>query len=173
MVAILEKIDLDYDDNLEADAEAFGQHRGYADQLSLPLEPTSPVVVSVAGTLEEALYIARDVYGETNSEHSEAFFQWVQAVLEGSIIDIKVAEEMLSMLHGDRESFGARVGWKTFMQSDPSVVVRLRARRQASICAMNIVRAVLNKARGRCYMQWVQRSLWRATQTEKDVKSER
>lgn len=165
-------IDLDFDDDLAQDAKAFGQQiaQGDADQLSLPKseEPSGPKPTS----LEGALCVAREVYGETNSIHSEVFCQWVQVVLEGEV-DIRAAEEMLAMLHSDKESFGGRAAWKQYEGGVTGKVVHLRARRQAAICAMNVVHAVLNKARGRGYMLWVERSLWRATRAEKDVKSER
>ena len=168
----MDDIDLDYDNDLAKDAEMFGQQKaqGGADmhQLSLPLE----VARSKTRSLEEALYIAREVYGETNSEHSEAFHQWVQTVLEGGV-DIKAAEEMLAMLLEDKESFGGRASWKQYEGENVIKIERLRARRHASICAMNVVHAVLNKFRGRSYMLWVERSLWRATRAEKDVKTER
>lgn len=167
-------IDLDFDDDLEADAKAFGQQKaqGGACKLSPP-EEAPGVSEPRTGSLEEALYIAQEVYGETNSEHSEAFHQWVQAVLEGGV-DTGAAEEMLAMLHSDKESFGGRVSWQQYeSSSNVDKIAQLRARRHASICAMNIVHAVLNKFRGRRYMLWVERSLWRAVQAEKDVKSER
>lgn len=176
MVAVLEEIDLDcldYDDDLTADAEMFGQQKaqGGADQLSLP-EEAPGVLEPKLSSLEEALCVAREVFGETNSEHSEAFYQWVQTVLEGGV-DIKAAEEMLAMLLEDKESFGGRASWKQYEGESIIKIERLRARRHASICAMNVVHAVLNKFRGRSYMLWVERSLWRATRAEKDVKTER
>lgn len=169
-------IDLDYDDDLEADAQLFGQQiaqgGAYEHQLSqLHLEPPD-VLQAKTGSLEEALYVAREIYGETNSTHSEMFYQWVQTVLEGTTIDIRVAEEMLQLLHADKENFGGRLSWQQHAGKDAKLV-RIRARRHASICAMNIVHAVLNKARGRQYMLWVDRALWRAVRAEKDVKSER
>ena len=172
------EVDLDYDDDLKADAAAFGQQlcdlpakRSAQGVVEPQPQPPSKLQVKT-GSLEEALYIAREVYGETNSVHSELFYKWVQAVLEGGSIDIKATEEMLMLLHKDKENFGGRISWVQYVGKQVKAE-RLQARRHASICAMNIVRAVLNKARGCSYMLWVQRSLWRAVQTEKDVKSER
>jgi len=174
----MDDIDLDYDNDLAKDAEMFGQQKaqGGADIHQLQQRIKEAMVLSkpmlTTRSLEEALYIAREVYGETNSEHSEAFHQWVQTVLEGGV-DIKAAEEMLAMLLEDKESFGGRASWKQYEGESVTKIERLRARRHASICAMNVVHAVLNKFRGRSYMLWVERSLWRATRAEKDVKTER
>ena len=169
-------IDLDYDDDLEADAEAFGQQKAQGDagvhQLSLFRLKAPEALQARTGSLEEALYVAREIYGETNSTHSEMFYQWVQTVLEGATVDIKVAEEMLQLLHADKENFGGRLSWQQRAGKDAKLE-RIHARRHASICAMNIVHAVLNKARGRHYMLWVERALWRAVRAEKDIKSER
>ena len=170
----MDKIDLDFDDDLAKDAEAFGQQiaQGGVDQQSYPAEAASGVLQPKLGSLEEALHIAMEIYGETNSTHSEVFRQWAQVVLKGGV-DIKAAEEMLASLFEDKESFGGRACWRRYMDGHADVVDRLRARRNAAICAMNVVHAVLNKFRGKSYQLWVERSLWRAVKAEKDVKSER
>jgi len=165
----MDEIDLDFDDDLEADAEAFGMV-AQGDAKQQPQAPSVPQ--SKTGSLEEALHIAQIVYGETNSAHGEMFYRWVQVVLDGAV-DVEATTEMLTLLRKDRESFGGRASWKQYMYGDTKVVERLRARRHAAMCAMNIVRAVLNKTLGRGYTLWVQRSLWRAVQAEKDVKTER
>lgn len=171
----MNELNLDYDDDLAKDAEIFGQQiaQGDAEKLSHLHLRAPDALQAKAGSLEEALYITREVYGETNSKHSEMFYRWAQAVLEGGV-DIKAAEEMLALLHGDKESFGGRLSWRKWLEQEHiTKTEHLCARRHASICAMNVVHAVLNKFRGRGYMLWVERSLWRATRAEKDVKSER
>lgn len=182
----MEELNLDFDDDLTADAKAFGQQKAQGDvgidgdnHWQHPSEGPpehlewQQLKRFTPGSLEDALRIAQEVYGETNSENSGAFHQWVEVVLEGGV-DIKAAEEMLTLLHTDKENFGGRLSWRRLSEQEHiNEVERLRARRHASICAMNIVHAVLNSFRGRSYTLWIQRSLWRATRAEKDIKSER
>lgn len=165
-------IDLDFDDELATDAEAFGVQKAQGvsmPQLSHPAESRrhEPEIMS----LEYALYTARTVYGETNSRCGEAFFQWVQAALADDT-GVEETSAMLQLLHRDKESFGGRIAWKQLIDGRTSITERLRARRHASICAMNVVHAVLNKLKGRSYSLWIQRALWRATKTENDIKTE-
>lgn len=125
---------------------------------------------AVPRELYEALLIAKEVYGETNSEHSEVFCHWIDDVLLGATTE-RETKEMLEALHSDKEGFGGRLSWQRAI--NPSVrVEHLRARRHASICAMNIVRAILNSLRGLSYEQWIERSLYRATKAEGDAKGE-
>lgn len=163
-----EEIDLDYldyDNVLSADASQFGLvAQGGAIVADTGVVATPPHETFIPKTLQQALVVARETYGETNSEHSEVFCHWVGDVLLGAT-NVKETKEMLSVLHDDKESFGGRV-------SVSKTATRLRARRHASICAMNIVRAVLNKLKGLDYEQWVVRSLYRATLAEGDVKGE-
>lgn len=171
----MNEIDLDFDDDLEADAKMFGQ-RAQGDAVVASEPPVHQLLQQLVGlelieSLEGALHIAQEVYGETNSAHGEMFYRWTQAALEGQV-SIEGTQEMLMLLHRDKESFGGRASWKQSMKGCTDVVRRLRARRHAAICAMNVVRAVLNKLRGQSHMLWVRRSLWRASEAAKDVKSE-
>lgn len=166
----MDEIDLDFDDDLVVDAETFGMQKaqGGAKVDVAVHQPLLPIPAQQC-SLEEALCIAREVYGETNSKYSESFCQWVQSVLEGRV-DIEETKALLRLLCVDKDNYGGRAGWKKFMQEDANKIERLRARRNAAICAMNVVHAILNKTKGKAYALWIHRALWRASEAEKDVK---
>lgn len=167
---------LDYDSELTDDAKRFGlKAQGGNARVddtvgTIGTVHPAPVVIPVtlSSDLREALIIAKEVYGETNSAHSEVFCHWVDDALL-SATSVGETKEMLSILHEDKEGFGGRLGWKSVLDGE---VVHLKARRHAAICAMNIVRAVLNKLKGIDYEKWVERSLYRATKAEGDAKGE-
>ncbi len=163
-------INLDFDDDLVADAEAFGMQKAQGDaKVDVDLHQSLLPIPAQVCNLEEALHIAREVYGETNSKYSEAFCQWVQGVLEGRVV-IEETKELQVLLCEDKDNYGGRVGWKKFMQEDANKIERLHARRNAVICAMNVIHATLNREKGKPYSQWIHRALWRAAEAEKDVK---
>lgn len=162
---------LDFDITLDDDAQRFGlKAQGDAridDTEPVQVAPVTEVVTKQ--TLHEALVIAKEIYGETNSGHSEAFCHWVDDVLLGTS-SVRETKAMLEILHADKEGFGGRMCW--FSAAHQNIKAgRLRARRHASICAMNVARAVLNKFHGLNYEQWIARSLYRATKAEEDSKS--
>lgn len=164
-------IDLDYDDELASDAQQFGLDAQGAVTVAakpvLVVPPKSHQVSSLPEVLYEALVVAREVYGETNSEHSEVFCDWISDVMT-SISSIRETKAMLEVLHGDKENFGGHLAW-TKDKKDLKKQAR-RARRHASICAMNVTRAVLNRLKGLEYEQWLERAMWRAVQAENDMK---
>lgn len=166
----MQGIDLDFDDDLLADVEAFGMQKAQGDaKVTVAVHQPLLQIPAQQCSLEEVLRIAREVYGETNSKHSESFCQWVQSVLEGRV-NVEETRALLLLLCEDKDSYGGRVGWKKFMQEDANKIERLRARRNAVICAMNVVHATLNQKKGRPYALWIHRALWRASEAEKDVK---
>lgn len=117
----------------------------------------------VSRVLYDALVIAKETYGETNSEHSEVFCHWVDDALQ-SFTTVRETKEMLEILHQDKEGFSGRLS--------ATAADYVAARRHASICAMNIVRAMLNNFRGLSCEQWIERSLYRAMLAEGDIKGE-
>lgn len=170
-------IDLDYDDELELDAQQFGLDAQGAAKVAdgqittVPPKAQAAQLSNLSLLLPEPLYqalvIAREVYGETNSEHSEVFCDWIGDVIAASS-SIRETKEMLNVLHSDKENFGGHLAWTKDKEDEKKRAVR--ARRHASICAMNITRAVLNRLKGLEYKQWLERAMWRAVQAENDMK---
>lgn len=164
-------IDLDYDDDLERDAEQLAQG---VSSTSMPQSvvkdkgKAAAAAVCVEKTLEQVLSVAKEVYGETNSEHSEMFCHWVDDVLKGTT-NVRETKELLVLLYENKQYFTGCAGWNR-STGRPERAVQLEARRNASICAMNVTRAVLNKLKGLEYGAWLERALWRASRTEMDIK---
>jgi len=166
-----DNVNLDYDSDLAADALQFGLKAQGVNAAEAEAEAevdtgeVSPPVY-LPRELYNVLIIAREVYGETNSEHSEVFCDWVSDILEGRST-VRETKEMLELLHNDKQGFTGRLSWQV---EESEKVRHMRARRHASICAMNIVRAVLNRFKGLSYDLWLERSRWRATRAETDAK---
>jgi len=175
-------IDLDFDNALQSDAEGFGIAQGGPGPFTPPEtclsrgESGSTVeVFTPTSSLEQALYVAREVFGETNSVCSTMFCHWVEDALH-SVTTLQETKEMLAVLYEEKQaltSYWGRVRYMPLTKSRQLKVQRIEARRAAAICAMNCVRAVLNKMKGLPYAIWVERTLWRASLASEDERAKR
>jgi len=172
----VDELDLDYDDDLTQEAAEFARvHKAQGGDGSTGSTGQSssvvdhPATVPLDKSLEEAIRIAREIYGETNSKHSEAFCHWAQDILAGCM-SVKESKALLELLHEDKDIFSAR--WRVaYLNGQEEVADRLHARWMTVFCAANVIRAVINKFKGREYAMWIDRAIYRASMTENDVKS--
>jgi hypothetical protein len=120
----------------------------------------------VPQNLNTLLIVAREVYGETRSNHSEFFCQWTNDVISGTTT-LHESATLRQLIGNDRDSFSGRYHLQLHRQNE---VDWLYARWQACFCAINTIRAVMNKMKGMPYGKWIERALYRATLTEADIK---
>jgi len=105
------------------------------------------------------------------------FCHWVEDALH-SVTTLQETKEMLAVLYKEKEaltSYWGRVRYTPthLTQRRQLRIQQIEARRAAAICAMNCVRAVLNKMKGVPYVIWVERTLWRASLASEDERAKR
>ncbi len=165
--------DLDYDNDLAADAQQFGlDTQGGADvAVHIGNEPASVMPPQIDDKqLVKALRMIQEVYGETNSKGSVLFLDWTDAVL-GDVFDERETEALIQGLREDRFCYIARLG-RARENEQYTKATWLTARLNATVAACNIVRAVQNKVNGRAHVVWIEKALWRLSLTGADRKGE-
>lgn len=170
------KLNLDFDDALIDDAVAFGLAQGGAvldvnGSSKLLPSASTPVQRCIPTELAGALYLAREIYGETNSKYAQVFCLWVQDVLEGGG-SIQETRELWKLVVQSKDSFGAG-GYSLRSQGKERKAQSALNRKQSIWCAASTLRAVLNWKLGRRWEMWVVRAQYRALLAEKDRKRNR
>jgi len=173
LASVVEKIypDLDYDNDLAADAQRFGLDTQGGAEVAAYTDNAPVVTIQTDDKqLVTALRMMQEVYGETNSKSSTLFLDWTVRVLAGGF-DERETEALVQGLREDRFCFIARVG-RAKDNEYHEKAVWLEARLNAVVAACNIVRAVQNKVNGREYVMWIEKAFWRASLAEADRKGE-
>ena len=176
-----DKLDLDFDDGLEEERDIFGIAAQLVKERVTPPTLTKQVATTPKATdwkrqiplqitIPEAVFVAQQVYGLTNSAAAEEFYQWAVQYLTGQMELSQFSKDMQHTVAVQNALKKERNYWLPRACMVTQGGEFLAKRHEAVLCALLSVRAVL--ARPGLETKWIERCLYRAGKSIGDIKTE-